>query len=222
MLEHVRNHPKLFARIADWLKPGGKFFCQVFSHCSTPYFFDMDADGDNWMAKHFFTGGVVRHQAWCIAETWLPNLDALPWFVSSFSRWLDCQKSMFNCTYQDSLTIQSIIDDCLIWCLLEWTSLWKNRWMLVEKAWCAFCWNRQDSWQCHVPALEIVSLGCNGNLCLWWWKPIWNFPLSLWKEMKNSIKIGSIFNFCSRMASTGAAATRKKVLLKVIILGDSG
>ncbi len=58
MFEHVRNHAALTARIATWLRPGGKLFVHVFAHRSDPYLFDTGSHGD-WMARHFFSGGVM-------------------------------------------------------------------------------------------------------------------------------------------------------------------
>ena len=58
MFEHVRNHAELMRRIASWLKDDGKLFVHLFCHRSVPYFFEPTGDGD-WMARHFFTGGVM-------------------------------------------------------------------------------------------------------------------------------------------------------------------
>ena len=41
MFEHMRNWGELFARVAGWLEPGGKFFMHVFCHRSTPYLFEV-------------------------------------------------------------------------------------------------------------------------------------------------------------------------------------
>ena len=63
MLEHVRNHRELGRRIARWLRPGGELFVHVFAHRTTPYLFDVGGAGD-WMARHFFTGGMMPSEAW--------------------------------------------------------------------------------------------------------------------------------------------------------------
>jgi cyclopropane-fatty-acyl-phospholipid synthase len=96
MFEHMANWPALLGRIRGWLEPDGRLFLHVFSHRTTPYRFD-HTDRADWIAKHFFTGGImpshglVRHAArpfeieaeWCwsgahyrrTAEDWLINFD---------------------------------------------------------------------------------------------------------------------------------------------------
>jgi len=58
MFEHLRNWPEMFRRVAGWLEPSGRFFMHVFVHRGTPYSFDVRDDGD-WMARHFFSGGMM-------------------------------------------------------------------------------------------------------------------------------------------------------------------
>jgi cyclopropane-fatty-acyl-phospholipid synthase len=58
MFEHMRNWPGLFARVHDWLVPGGRFFMHVFCHRSTPYAF-VDHGPADWMSRHFFSGGIM-------------------------------------------------------------------------------------------------------------------------------------------------------------------
>ncbi|MEO8811648.1 MAG: cyclopropane-fatty-acyl-phospholipid synthase family protein [Caulobacteraceae bacterium] len=58
MFEHMANWRALLARVAGWLKADGRVFLHVFTHASRPYRFDM-ADKDDWIARHFFTGGIM-------------------------------------------------------------------------------------------------------------------------------------------------------------------
>jgi cyclopropane-fatty-acyl-phospholipid synthase len=58
MFEHMLNWRQLLTRVRSWLKPGGRFFMHVFSHRSGTYLFDR-ADPEDWIAQHFFTGGVM-------------------------------------------------------------------------------------------------------------------------------------------------------------------
>ncbi|MFT0861235.1 SAM-dependent methyltransferase [Ancylobacter sp. G4_0304] len=97
MFEHMANWQALLERAGGWLAPEGRMFLHVFTHRSTPYRFD-HADQDDWIAQHFFTGGIMpsegllRHvtdrfvveQEWRwsgrhyarTAEDWLANFDA--------------------------------------------------------------------------------------------------------------------------------------------------
>jgi cyclopropane-fatty-acyl-phospholipid synthase len=58
MFEHMANWAALLARVHGWLAPGGKLFVHVFAHRRAPYRFDHTDDGD-WIARHFFTGGIM-------------------------------------------------------------------------------------------------------------------------------------------------------------------
>jgi cyclopropane-fatty-acyl-phospholipid synthase len=58
MFEHMMNWRELMTRVRTWLKPDGRFFMHVFTHRSGSYLFNR-ADGEDWIAQHFFTGGVM-------------------------------------------------------------------------------------------------------------------------------------------------------------------
>jgi cyclopropane-fatty-acyl-phospholipid synthase len=58
MFEHMMNWRALMQRVRSWLKPDGRFFMHIFTHRAGAYLFDR-ADGEDWIAQHFFTGGVM-------------------------------------------------------------------------------------------------------------------------------------------------------------------
>jgi cyclopropane-fatty-acyl-phospholipid synthase len=97
MFEHMMNWRELMIRVRSWLKPDGRLFMHIFTHRSGSYLFDRN-DREDWIAQHFFTGGVmpshhlIRQYAdlftvekewrWSgvhyqrTAEDWLANFDA--------------------------------------------------------------------------------------------------------------------------------------------------
>ena len=58
MFEHMANWRALLTRARTWLAPRGRLFIHVFSHRTTPYRFDV-SDGGDFIAQHFFTGGIM-------------------------------------------------------------------------------------------------------------------------------------------------------------------
>lgn len=96
MFEHMRNWEALLTSISQWLESDGKLFLHYFSHRTTSYPFENRGD-DDWMARHFFTGGMMPshdmahhleiplevEKDWAelgvhysqTAEAWLKNLD---------------------------------------------------------------------------------------------------------------------------------------------------
>ena len=58
MFEHMMNWRELMGRLRSWLNPDGRFFMHIFTHRAGTYLFDR-SDSEDWIAQHFFTGGVM-------------------------------------------------------------------------------------------------------------------------------------------------------------------
>ena len=58
MFEHMSNWRALLTRARGWLRPDGRLFLHVFTHRSCAYSFEV-ADEADWIAQHFFTGGIM-------------------------------------------------------------------------------------------------------------------------------------------------------------------
>jgi cyclopropane-fatty-acyl-phospholipid synthase len=110
MFEHMRNYETLLGRVASWLVPGGTLFVHIFTHREYAYPFEVRDESD-WMAKYFFTGGIMPsddlltyfqkdlrlQEHWQVdgrhyqrtAEDWLANMDrhrerVLPLFAATY------------------------------------------------------------------------------------------------------------------------------------------
>jgi cyclopropane-fatty-acyl-phospholipid synthase len=58
MFEHMKNYRKLMARVASWMKPGGRLFVHIFTHARFAYHFE-GSDPSDWITRYFFEGGTM-------------------------------------------------------------------------------------------------------------------------------------------------------------------
>jgi cyclopropane-fatty-acyl-phospholipid synthase len=127
MFEHMRNYALLLQRIGDWLVPGGKLFVHIFAHRTLMYPFET-AGADNWMGRHFFTGGLM------------PAADTLLWFQGDLrieQRWL-LDGTHYQRTANDWLARQDQQREAVLAVLREQhgehAALWFQRWRMFWMA----------------------------------------------------------------------------------------
>ncbi len=141
MFEHVRNYKQLLNRIAQWLNPGGQLFVHIFCHRFLAYPFEVASTND-WMARHFFTGGLMP-----AADTLLHFQDDLlldrRWlysgqhYASTLRAWLN--KMDANRASVDPI-LKAVYGD-------EW-KVWGQRWRMFFMA-CEelFAYDHGQAWQ---------------------------------------------------------------------------
>lgn len=126
MFEHMRNYETLLGNIAGWLAPGGRLFVHIFAHRTLMYPFETGGE-DNWMGRHFFTGGLM------------PAVDTLPWFQRDLrieQRWL-VDGTHYEKTANHWLQNQDARRDAVMAVLREacgdlaplWFQRWRMFWM---------------------------------------------------------------------------------------------
>jgi len=123
MFEHMTNWQALLRRVHGWLRTDGRLFLHVFSHRTAPYLFDT-ADKEDWIAQHFFTGGIMPSHGliWQVGEGFEVEADwrwngthyartARHW-LANFDLHADAVDAVLRETYGDQ------------------AGLWRRRWRL--------------------------------------------------------------------------------------------
>lgn len=125
MFEHMRNYQTLMQRIGGWLAPGGKLFVHIFAHRELAYPFET-AGADNWMGRHFFTGGLMPaadtllhfQQALRIEQRWL--VDGTH-YQKTANHWLQEQDSRRDAVM--AVLRQAYGDNARLW-FQRWRMFW--------------------------------------------------------------------------------------------------
>ena len=123
MFEHMSNWRPLLERVRACLAPDGRLYLHVFSHPTTPYRFD-HADTGDWIARHFFTGGIMPSHRLIRQFDDLFSVEAeMLWsgvnYAHTASAWLanfDARTDRVNAILQDTYGS-------------DWR-LWRRRWRL--------------------------------------------------------------------------------------------
>lgn len=143
MFEHMSNWPRAFETVSGWLRPEGKLFLHVFCHKTTPYLFADEGD-DDWMARYFFSGGIMPSND--LAERVADRTAHLSletqwrWDGTHYAKTCDAWLANMDTKKSEIMPIMTDVygDDADIW--------W-NRWRMFFMA-CSelFAWRRGDEW----------------------------------------------------------------------------
>jgi len=123
MFEHMANWRGLLERARGWLNRDGRLFLHVFTHRDRPYRFNA-ADRADWIAQHFFTGGIMPSHG-LIRQ--FPDLFAVEaqwrWSGDHYRRTAEAWLANFDHS-------AAAIDPILAEVYGRDADLWKRRWRL--------------------------------------------------------------------------------------------
>jgi len=123
MFEHMANWQALLARARLWLRPQGRLFVHVFTHRSAPYRFD-HADREDWIAQHFFTGGIMPSHGLIRQFSGLFEVEReWRWSGSHYARTADAWLANYD---RNEAAITPILRDVYG----DQAAIWRRRWRL--------------------------------------------------------------------------------------------
>lgn len=140
MFEHVRNHRELMRRIESWLAPDGRLFVHIFCHASAAYLFE-DEDSSSWMAREFFSGGIMPSADLLInCQSFLELEERVTWNGRHYERTSNAWLELMD---QQSDEVARIFQDTYG---ANWKQ-WRQRWRMFYMA-CAelFGFDNGDQW----------------------------------------------------------------------------
>lgn len=121
MFEHMSNWAELLRRCRRWLTAEGRLFLHVFTHSHASYRFD-HADPADWIAQHFFTGGMMPAHS-------LPDRFPESFSVEQRWRWNGAQYALTARRWLENFdTNAAAITEILRPVYGADTSLWMRRW----------------------------------------------------------------------------------------------
>ena len=142
MFEHMRNYQLLLGRIASWMRQDALLFVHIFAHRQFAYPFEA-RDASDWMAQHFFTGGIMPSHALLLnfqdhvkvaghwwhsgrhyqqtARAWLANMDTHREEI----------RALFRQTYGASEAIKEVRNRDAA----RWIVRWRVFFMACEELW---------------------------------------------------------------------------------------
>jgi cyclopropane-fatty-acyl-phospholipid synthase len=126
MFEHLRNYDSLFARLNRWLADDGRLFVHIFCHRTLMYPFETEGE-DNWMGRHFFTGGLMPsadtllhfRQHLALEERWLlPGTH----YQRTANHWLQRQD-------ENRAEVMAVLREAYGTDAARWNQRWRMFWM---------------------------------------------------------------------------------------------
>jgi len=149
MFEHVRNYSVLMQRIAAGLREGGELFVHIFCHRTLAYPFEV-RDSSDWMAQHFFSGGLMPsfdllthvQDHLRLAERWAVNGRHYARTLEAWLARLDANRSAVRAALIDTYGAAHV-------------DLWVQRWRIFFMA-CAECFAYGGGHQWHVAHYRFV------------------------------------------------------------------
>jgi len=141
MFEHMRNYQVLYGKVANWLKPQGKFFKHIFVHRNTPYAFEVQGE-DDWMSQYFFSGGMMPSDDLPLYfQDHLRLIDRWRWDGTHYERTANAWLENMDKHHDD---ISKVLANTYG---VDQVEVWRNRWRMFYMA-CAelFGYNNGQEW----------------------------------------------------------------------------